>query len=61
MYDNSQGLSNPISYIFSLFNCLIFPLEEIKNMKNKVIQNNNIRINNNCITLYECFIYNQKR
>ena len=39
-----------------------FPLEEIKNMKNNYLQNNNnIQINqNNVVTIYECFIYNQK-
>ena len=58
-YSNSQGLSNPICYNYSTFNCLIFPLEEIK--KNKE-QNNNF-INNNQddnITLEDCFSYNQK-
>ena len=31
-------------------------------MKNNVIQNsnNNIQINNNCVSIYECFYYNQK-
>ena len=59
---NSQGLNNPIFYNYQIFNCLIFPLEEVNNMKNNYLQNNNnIQINqNNVVTIYECFIYNQK-
>jgi len=60
-YFNSQGNNNPICYNYGIFNCLIFPLEEVKNMKNNAIQSNNIQINNNCVSLYECFYYNQKR
>ena len=52
---NSNGQSNPICYNYGLFNCLIFPLEEVKNMK----YNNNM-INNNPVSLYDCFWYNQK-
>ena len=59
-YYNSNGCNSPICYNYGIFNCLIFPLEEVKNMKNNAIQNNNIQINNNCVTLYECFYYNQK-
>ena len=59
-YYNSQGSNNPICYNYGIFNCLIFPLEEVKNMKNNSINNNNIQINNNCVTLYDCFYYNQK-
>ena len=58
---NSQGLMNPICYNYKIFNCLIFPLEEVKNMKNNSMQNNNIQINNNNrVSIYECFFYNQK-
>jgi len=58
---NSQGLMNPICYNYQIFNCLIFPLEEVKNMKNNSMQYNNIiQINNNRVSLYECFYYNQK-
>ena len=57
---NSQGIKNPICYNYGIFNCLIFPLEEVKNMKNNTMQNNNIQINNNRVSLYECFFYNQK-
>ena len=57
---NSKGYPGPICYNYGLFNCLIFPLEEVKNMKNNAIQNNNILINNNCVSIYECFYYNQK-
>ena len=58
---NSQGMNNPICYNYGIFNCLIFPLEEVKNMKNNSLQNNNIQINNNRVSLYECFLYNQKK
>jgi len=57
---NSQGIKNPICYNYGIFNCLIFPLEEVKNMKNNSMQNNNIQINNNRVSIYECFYYNQK-
>ena len=57
---NSKGLNNPICYNYGIFNCLIFPLEEVKNMKNNANKNNNIQINNNCVSIYECFYYNQK-
>ena len=52
---NSKGLNNPIFYNYQIFNCLIFPLEEVRKMKN----NNKIQ-NNNKVTLYECFHYYQK-
>ena len=57
---NSRGLHNPICYNFGIFNCLIFPLEEVKNMKNNLMKNNYIQINNNRVSIYECFYYNQK-
>ena len=60
---NNQGLQNPICYNYQIFNCLIFPLEEVKNMKNNnSIQNNNfIQANqDNIVNLYHCFYYNQK-
>ena len=56
----SKGLNNPICYNYGIFNCLIFPLEEVKNMKNNQMQNYNIQINNNRVSLYDCFYYNQK-
>ena len=43
-----------------MFDCLIFPLEEIKNIKNNFMKNNNIQNNNNYITLKDCFNYNQR-
>ena len=56
---NFKGLSNnPICYNYGIFNCLIFPLEEIKNFKNN--NNYNFQINNNCVSIYDCFKYNQK-
>ena len=57
---NSQGLNNPICYNYQIFNCLIFPLEEVKNMKNNLNGNNNAQINNNIVTLNDCLYYNQK-
>ena len=66
---NSQGMQNPICYNYQIFNCLIFPLEEVKNMKNNnsnqyinnnSMQYNNNQINNNIVTLEDCFYYNQK-
>ena len=64
-------MNNPICYNYGIFNCLIFPLEEIKNMKNsnKLQYNTSYYINNinnfnnnqnNCVNLYDCFLYNQK-
>ena len=52
-------MNNPICYNYGIFNCLIFPLEEVKNMKNNQMQYNN-QINNNIVTLIDCFNYNQK-
>ena len=58
---NSKGLNNPICYNYQKFNCIIFPLEEVKNLKNNVLNNNFIQMNqNNRVSLYECFVYNQK-
>ena len=56
---NLKGLNNPICYNYGIFNCIIFPLEEVKNMKNN-LNNNNIQINNNEVSLYDCFFFNQK-
>ena len=58
----SQGKPNPICYNYQIFNCLIFPLEEDKNMKNNSMQMNNFfqMNNNNRVSLEDCFIYNQK-
>jgi len=81
---NSQNQMNPVCYNYGIFNCIIFPLEEIKNMKNNNLlqynndyymnnsmnmnMNNSMNMNmnnmnnsqNNCVTLYDCFMYNQK-
>ena len=43
---NLRGLNNPICYNYGIFNCLIFPLEEVKNMK---LKNNANQINNQLI------------
>ena len=58
----NKGLSFPICYNYGIFNCLIFPLEEVKNMKNNSMQYNNMNYmyQNNIVSIYECFYYNQK-
>ena len=58
--NKSKGLNNPICYNYGIFNCIIFPLEEVKKMKNNSYKNN-VNINqNNIVSLNECFFYNQK-
>ena len=69
-----KGLS-PTKYSFQAFNFLIFPLDEVKNYKNKKImitidKNKSININQfknmnqilqiNQVTIYDCFEYFQK-
>ena len=44
---NSCYLNNPICYNFGIFNCLIFPLEEVKNYKNKNLMQSFFYMNNN--------------
>ncbi len=57
---NSKGLANPICYNYGIFNCIIFPLEEVKKLKNNSLNNNNyIQMNSNRVSIYECFFYNQ--
>ena len=51
----SQGKANPICYNYQIFNCLIFPLEEVKKMRNNFYQ-----VNTNFVTLEECFVYYQQ-
>jgi len=43
---NSQNLKNPICYNFGIFNCLIFPLEEVKTYKNNMIMQYFYNMNN---------------
>ena len=61
---NSRNQNNPISYNYGIFNCLIFPLEEVKNMKlkNNMNQGNNQALmnSNNKVNIYDCFDYYQK-
>ena len=57
---NSKGLANPICYNYGIFNVLIFPLEEVKNMKINMGQNNIINQGIPMVTIYDCFLYNQK-
>ena len=61
-----NNMTTPLCYNYGIFNNLIFPLEEVKNMKfnnqiqfNNLIQSNN-QINFNTVTIYDCFNYNQK-
>jgi ubiquitin C-terminal hydrolase len=57
----SQKKNYPICYNYEILNYLIFPLEDIKNFKDESCANFNIQVNqNNNITLYDCFSYNQK-
>ena len=61
----SKGLPYPISYNYGIFNCIIFPLEEVKKMRDTVVQMYNIMNNTtypypNSVTLTDCFFYNQK-
>ena len=59
---NMMGMNCPILYNYGIFNCLIFPLEEVKNCRNNNYINfnyNNIPILNQ-VTLDDCFLYNQK-
>ena len=57
------GINYPICYNYGIFNIIIFPLEEVRLMKNKTNMNN---INNlyqgpsNMVSITDCFIYNQK-
>ena len=62
-YYNSRRLpKNSICYNYEMFDYLIFPLEEIKTIKNNYMRNNFIQNNNdnNYISLNDCFNYNQR-
>ena len=50
---NFQGINNPIFYKYQIFNYLIFPLEEVKNMKNNNFNQFSqfLFINNNYVTI----------
>ena len=56
---NSKGMDNPICYNYQIFNCLIFPLAEVQNMKNNGLNNSSYYTtkNNSCVTLDDCFSY----
>ena len=54
-YFNSLGFNNPICYNYGIFNCLIFPLEEVKKMKNNSMQYNNYI--NNYLNLFILQLY----
>ena len=55
---NLYGQNYPICYNYGKFNSLVFPLEEVRNFKNNSW--NNQIIQNNNLTLDDCFFYNQK-
>ena len=62
-YFNSRNMANPICYNYGVFNLLIFPLEEVKNMKNNqnlMNMNNFYQGPTNEVNIDDCFIYNQK-
>ena len=52
---NLHALKVPICYNYGKYNCLIFPSNEVKKMKN-----NSNQSQNNRVSIYECFIYNKK-
>ena len=54
---NQYIILKPIIYEFKIYNMLIFPLDEIKKEKIKIIKNNE-KINE--ISIYDCFEYYQK-
>ena len=59
-YTNKR-MPYPICYNYQIFNCLIFPLEEVRKYKNDLMKRNGVNIiQNNSVTLEECFYYNQK-
>ena len=57
---NVKGMNNPICYNYDIFNCLIFPLEEVKKMKIQIMKNNFMIFNINTVSLIDCFFYSQK-
>ena len=58
---NSEEQKNLICYNYGIFNCLIFPLQEVKNKKNKAIQNKNILNNQkNRVSINDCLFFNEK-
>ena len=57
---NSKNLNNPICYNYGIFNCLIFPLEEVKNMKLKNNANQIMENSNNVVNMNDCFDFYQK-
>jgi len=57
---SSKGINYPICYNYGIFNCLIFSLEEVRNFRNNLWANDNNQINQNNITINDCFLYNQK-
>ena len=56
-FRNQGIIINPIIYDFKIYNMLIFPLEEVKKMKMK----NNDKEDINKISIYDCFYYYQNK
>ena len=62
-YFNARNSPNPICYNYGIFNVLIFPLEEVKNLKNNQNMNNFQNFYQgptDIVNIDDCFIYNQK-
>ena len=58
---SSKGQNYPIAYNYGIFNCIIFPLPEVKSFANNYRSNIDNQINqNNSVTLNDCFCYNQQ-
>jgi ubiquitin C-terminal hydrolase len=57
---NARNQNNPICYNYGIFNCLIFPLEEVKNLKLKNNMNQGINNSDNIVNIYDCFNFYQK-
>jgi len=58
---NSKNQNEPICYNYGIFNCLIFPLDEVKKLKlkNDTKQANDLD-SNNIVNMNDCFNFYQK-
>ena len=58
---NSKKQNEPICYNYGIFNCLIFPLDEVKKLKlkNDIKQANDLD-SNNVVNMNDCFNFYQK-
>ena len=55
-----KGKPFPIRYIYQTFNCLIFPLENVREMKTVNYNNDNLNNQINSVSLIDCFNFYQK-